>query len=183
MQVYRPRHKTAHRALQALFLLFALFCRRCVAGTSAYTAPPAPRWSTHTRRNTSSTYQIPTPRRTLCRSAQPPYYNKVYKSAPLLWIHARQCSTSQTMQTRLGQLLPSADLWQVLNPVHLLRGQRLHPYRVRQAACDLAPGQQPGRTGSTWHPLPGGAVQRQGRGAEPLAALAATLFGLSPDSQ
>lgn len=176
MQVYRPRHKTAHRALQALFLLFALFCRRCVAGTSAYTAPPAPRWSTHTRRNTSSTYQIPTPRRTLCRSAQPPYYNKVYKSAPLLWIHARQCSTSQTMQTRLGQLLPSADRWQVLHPAHLLRGQRLHLCKVSPAACNLAPVSGQG--------APGGQSSGSGRagGAELLTATAVSLFGLSPDS-
>nr|DAE34353.1 MAG TPA: hypothetical protein [Caudoviricetes sp.] len=31
--------------------------------------------------STSSVYQIPPPRRTLYRSAQPPYYNKVYKGA------------------------------------------------------------------------------------------------------
>lgn len=46
-------------------------------------------------------------------------------------------------------------------------------------------GQQSGRTGSAWHTPPGGAVQRQGGvagGAEPLAALAVSLFGLSPDS-
>lgn len=52
----------------------------------------------------------------------------------------------------------------------------------RPAACDLAPGQQSGRTG--WHPLPGGQSSNRGAagGAEPLAALAASLFGLSPDS-
>lgn len=32
----------------------------------------------------------------------------------LLWIHARQCSISQTVPARRGQLLPSADRWQVL---------------------------------------------------------------------
>lgn len=39
---------------------------------------------------------------TLDRPAQTAYYNKVYKSAEthLLWIHARQCSISQTMQAR-----------------------------------------------------------------------------------
>ena len=60
--------------------------------------------------------------RTLHRSAQPPYYNKVYKGAgvrPLLWIHARQCSISQTMPTR--------------------RGQRLHLYRVSPAAISMLP--------------------------------------------
>lgn len=72
--------------------------------TQANYAPPAPRWSTSQRRSTSSAYQIPEPRRTLYRSAQPPYYNKVYKSATvhLLWIYARWCSISQTMPTRWG---------------------------------------------------------------------------------
>lgn len=45
MQLYCTCCKTARRALQALFRLFALFCRRRVAGASAYTAPAAPRWS------------------------------------------------------------------------------------------------------------------------------------------
>lgn len=43
--------------------------------------PPAPRWSTSQRRNTSNTYRMPAPRRTLYRPTQPPYYNKVYKGA------------------------------------------------------------------------------------------------------
>ena len=49
--------------------------------TQAAIMPPALRWSVSQRRNTSNTYQIPPPRRTLYRSAQPPYYNKVYKRA------------------------------------------------------------------------------------------------------
>ena len=55
--------------------------------------------------------------RTLCRPAQPPYYNKVYKGAAV-----RPCygsmpdggNTSQTMPARRGRLLPCADRWQVL---------------------------------------------------------------------
>lgn len=63
--------------------------------------PSATRWSVSQRRSTSNAYpQIPAPRRTLYRPAQPPYYNKVYKGAPLLWIHARRCSISQTMPAR-----------------------------------------------------------------------------------
>nr|DAE57030.1 MAG TPA: SOX transcription factor [Caudoviricetes sp.] len=31
MQLYRPRRKTAHRDLQWLFLLFAVFCPCCLA--------------------------------------------------------------------------------------------------------------------------------------------------------
>lgn len=82
MQLYHPHGKTAHRALHVLFLLFAVFCRRCCMAVhpamphylrhaGAYhstVTPPA-----HTR------YQPP--RRTLYRAAQPPYYNKVYKGA------------------------------------------------------------------------------------------------------
>lgn len=41
--------------------------------------PPAPRWSISQRRSTSSEYQIPAPRRTLCSSTQTAYYNNVYK--------------------------------------------------------------------------------------------------------
>nr|DAY84634.1 MAG TPA: hypothetical protein [Caudoviricetes sp.] len=48
----------------------------------------------------------------------------------MLWIHAGRCSIPQTIPARRGQLLPSADRWQVLHPARLLRGQRLHLYRV-----------------------------------------------------
>lgn len=75
----------------------------------------------------------------------------------LLWIHARRCNTSQTMPARRGQLL--------------------HLYRVSPAAGDLAPG-QPG----TLHPAWQSSSQGAAGGAELLAALAAALFGLSPDS-
>ena len=54
----------------------------------------------------------------------------------------------------------------VLHPAHLLRGHRLHLYRVSPAACNLAPVSSQGAAG----------------GAEPLAATAAALFGLSPDN-
>lgn len=96
---------TAQNSAQGFTVAFPairLFCRRCVAGASAYTAPAAPRWSVSQRRNTSSTYQIPAPHRTLYSSAQTAYYNNVYKGARvrrLLWIHARQCSRSQTIPT------------------------------------------------------------------------------------
>lgn len=49
--------------------------------THADIIPPVPRWSAHTRPDALPRYQIPAPRRTLYRSAQPPYYNKVYKGA------------------------------------------------------------------------------------------------------
>lgn len=167
MQLYRPRSKTAHRALQALFQLFAVFCRCRVAGASSYTAPPAPRCSISQHCSTSSAYQIQTLRRTLYSSAQPPYYNKVYKGGsgvPLLWIHTRQCSIPQTMPARRGRLLPCADRWQVLHPAHLLRGQRLHLYRVSPAACNLAPVSSQGAPSQPGTLHPAGQSSGRGRG-------------------
>lgn len=110
-----------------LYSGFSCDCARSTAHDTRPTqtdiTPPAPRWSTSQRRSTSSAYQIQAPRRTLHSSAQPPYYNKVYKGAavrPMLWIHAGRCSIPQTIPARRGQLLPSADRWQVLHPAHLL---------------------------------------------------------------
>ena len=186
----RPCNYTAHAAKQRTGLYKRFSCdlphstTYNTRPTQAAIIPPAPRWSVSQRPDALHRYQIPAPRRTLHRSAQPPYYNKVYKARRLLRIHARQCSISQTMPARRGQLLPCVDLWQVLHPAHLLKGQRFHLCRVSPAACSLAPvsGQgAPGQPG-TFHPA--GAVQQQRRsGAEPLTATAVSLFGLSPDSQ
>ena len=120
---------TVHATKQRTGLYRSFSCD-CARSTAYDTRPeqaaiisPAPRWSVSQRHSTSSAYQIPTPRRTLYRSAQPPYYNKVYKGAavrPMLWIHAGRCSIPQTIPARRGQLLPSADRWQVLHPAHLL---------------------------------------------------------------
>ena len=65
--------------------VFSCDCTRSTAHdtkpTQAAIIPPAPRWSVSQRRNTSSTYQIPAPRRTLYSSAQTAYYNNVYMGA------------------------------------------------------------------------------------------------------
>lgn len=115
MQLYRPRHKTAHRALQALFLRFVPFySRRYQTGKSEYNAVCA----TLERITAPQRLQrIPdtsaTPDAVQVSTAA--YYNKVYKGAGvrLLWIHARRCNTSQTIPAR--------------------RGQRLHLHRVSPA--------------------------------------------------
>lgn len=151
--LYSPRRKTAHRVLQTPFRLFAVFPPLLFVCASGYTAPTAPRWSVSQRRNTSSVYQIPATRRALHRSAQPPYYNKVYKGAPLLWIHARQCSKSQTMPARRGGSLASAA------PGAPAKGSTSPPVQGQPGGMDTA------------------------GGAEPLTATAVSLFGLSPDSQ
>lgn len=44
-------------------------------------AQPATRWSAYQRPDALHRYQIPPPHRALYRSAQQPYYNKVYKGA------------------------------------------------------------------------------------------------------
>ena len=90
---------------------------------------------------------IPAPRRTLYSSAQPPYYNKVYKGA---W--GALC---------YGPMPDSA------------------------ADCRLCkPGGWRSGTGQsgTLHPAGQSSGQGAAGGAEPLATLAAALFGLSPDS-
>lgn len=140
---------TTLKPFTGLYSGFSIDLTRSSAHNTAITqddyAPSAPRWRASQRRSTSSIYQTP-PRRTLYGSAKPPIiirYIRVQRCA-LLWIHARQCSKSQTVPAR--------------------RGQRLHLYRVSPAAFNLAPGQQSGRAGSAWHTPPGGAVQRQGYG-------------------
>lgn len=85
----------------------------------------------------------------------------------LLWIHARRCSISQTMQARRGLIPLCADRWQVLRP----------------AACNLAPVSGQGAPAGTLHPAGQSSSRGAAGSAEPLAALAADFFGLSPDSQ
>ena len=143
MQLYRPRSKTAHRALQALFLLFAQFYRhKYQTDTSGYCTTCA------------TLKHLPAPGR-------PPAYTKISplrrdavqantdrpiiimyirgSGTPLLWIYARQCSISQTMQARRGLNAPHAGRLAVW---HRVNGQGV----------------------AFWHTPPGGAVQRQGRG-------------------
>lgn len=175
MQLYRPRHKTAHTALQRRFLrLHPLNRPRYQTDKSGYNTTCATLEGIHAPRRPP---QIPdttaTPGR--CTGQHRP---------PIIIMYIRGCSISQTMPAAAGQLLPCADRWQVLHPAHLLRGQRLHLHRVspagsrclpRPAACNLAPGQRSTRAGQS-------SSRSAAGGAEPLAALAASLFGLSPDS-
>lgn len=149
-KLYRPRRKTAHRALQGRFRQFDPFHRiRYKTDTSGYNTTCA----TLERITAPQHFQrIPdttaTPDAVQVSTAA--YYNKVYKSAA----HRKLCQPGGV------SMLPT--------PSGLQSGT----------------GQQSGHTGSVWHPTPGWAVQQQSAagGAEPLAALAASLFGLSPDS-
>lgn len=179
MQLYRPRHKTARRALQWRFLRLHPFNRpRYQTDTSGYNTTcatlerlPAPGYAQPILDTTAASGR--------CTAQHRP---------PIIIRYIR----GQTMPAWRGQLLPSADRWQVLHPAHLLRGQRLHLYRVspaasrcfpRPAACSLAPGQRSGRAFWPLHPAGQSSSRGAAGGAEPLAATAASLFGLSPDNQ
>lgn len=110
----------------------------------------------------------------------------------MLWIHARQYSISKTMPARRGQLLPYADRWQVLHPAHLLSGATSPPvqgqpgvglntsHALRLEAWNRVSGH--GAPAGTLHQAEQSSSRDAVGGAEPLAALAASLFGLSPDS-
>lgn len=112
--------------------------------------PPVQCWSVSQRRSASSTYQIPEPRRTLYRSAQPPYYNKVYKSAP-------PCYRSMPDGAAYRRPCQPGGVSMLPTP-----GISLAPGcpGISLALCFL-----PGRGG-----------------AELLAAVAVSLFGLAPDN-
>ena len=142
MQLYCPRHKTAHRALRGLFLRFAPFYRpQYQTDTNGYNtacttlelinAPGCP--PAHTR------YHRHAGRYTAQR--RPPIiirYIRVQGHAPVI-------DPCQTVQQIADNDSPA--------------GSRYFP---RPAAGGLAPGQRSGR--ACWHLPPGGAVQRQGRG-------------------
>lgn len=114
--------------------------------TQAAIIPPVPRWSVSQRRNTSSTYQIQAPHRDAIQVSAAAYYNNVYTGAavrPLLWIHARRCSISQTMPARRGSVPTVCGLL---------------------TSADTLSAAQARRTESTRHFPPGGAVRQQERG-------------------
>ena len=75
------------------------------------------------------------------------------------------------MPAATGQRLPCADRWQVLT--------RCQQYRPGAPAEGVSG--QAGRSG-TLHPAGQSSGRSAAGGAEPLAALAESLFGLSPDS-
>lgn len=163
------RCKTAHMALQWLFWLFAVFYAYYSAVYPAILYSLQGAGGHTSKRNTSSAYQIPPPRRTLYRSAQPSIiirYIRVYLCAPVMdpcqtvqhiADHARQTRSAPAACESLAWSAPGAPAEGAASPPVQCQPGILHPA-----------GHSGGR----------GAVG----GAEPLAALAASLFGLSPDS-
>ena len=159
----RPCSYTTHAAKQrtGLYRVIPCDCTHTTAidtrPTQAGIMPPVSRWSVSQRGNASSTYQIPTPRRTLHRSAQTAYYNKVYiraQGAPPVM------DPCQTVQHIADNASPAG---------YRCFHTRLKPRNRISLALSW---HTSGIMLSSWH-----------GGAEPLTATAASLFGLSPDSQ
>ena len=111
----RQCNYTAHvtKPRTGLYKGFSYDCARSTAHDTRpiqqAIAPPAPRWRAYTRPDALSRYQNHRHVGTLHRSTQP--------SIIIRYIRG------QTMPAAAGQHLPCADRWQVLHPVHPLRGQ------------------------------------------------------------
>ena len=201
MQLYSPNIKSVHRALHRLFRVFALFqrtqysryaSRLCTACFTlegiASSAAPAPIPDTTAMPNA-------------VQSRAAAYYNKVYKGAPLSWIHARQCIIVQTMPAAAVcsyHVQIAGKCWRTVSstdPAHLLRGSASPPVQGQPGGVSmlLTPGGLRSGTGSTVRThkaslapstrrgSPTAGVRQTARNHWRLAA--ASLFGLSPDSQ
>ena len=136
-RVIPPTPQNSTQGFTMAFPAIRLVLPLSYGGASCYAVQLAPRWMAYQRTKHLYRYQIPPPRRTLCRAAQPPYYNKVYKGAA-----ARPVMNScQTVQHIANHASPA--------------GSRCF---LRPAACTGT-----GSAVRAHHP-PGGTVQRQGRG-------------------
>ena len=144
MRLYHPRRKTAHRALQPLFLrLCPLNHPRYQTDTSGYNTTCATLEGIHAP---GRPQQIPRYHRhagTLHRSAQPPIIIRYIRG--------------QTMPAAAGQLLPcvdplaSADTLSTVQTRRTCLGASPAGFRCfpRPAAGGLAPGQQSTRAGQS----------------------------------
>lgn len=122
IQLYRPRLKTAHRALQRLFLrLHPLNRPRYQTGTTGHCATCDTLEGIHAP---GRAQQIPD------TTATPGHYTSQRSrllQPPIIIRYIRGCSISQTMPAAAGQLLPCADHWQALHPAHPLMGSASPP--------------------------------------------------------
>lgn len=163
MQLYRPRRKTAHRALRWRFRLLAVFCRCCMAAhptilyflrhAGAYHSARTPCTGQHSR-----TIII--------------RYIRVQHIAD----HASPAGSAPAACGSLASATPGAPAEVSASPpVQGQPGGDLDASHARRLAVWHRVN---GQGWSARPPLPGWAG-----GAEPLTAAAAALFGLSPDSQ
>lgn len=149
---------TAHATKQrvGLYSGFSCDCARSTAHdtrpTQTAIIPPAPRWRVCQRPDALHRYQIPPPRRDAVQGSAAAYYNKVYK-------RVQGCACYGSMPDGAAHRRPCQPGGVSMFPTPGgWRSGTLHPA-----------GQSGGRGGAAG-------------GAEPLAATAASLFGLSPDS-
>ena len=151
--LYRTRYKTAHKALQGIFLqLCPLNSPRHQTDTSGYNTACA----TLERITASQHLQyIPDTRRHAGR-----YTGQHSRPIIIRYIRAQRCAP-------------------VIDPCQTVQHIADH---ASPAACDLAPVSSEGAPAGTLHPAGQSSGRGAAGGAEPLAACAATLFGLSPDS-
>ena len=150
--------------------------------TQAAIIPPAPRWSVCQRLDGLHRYQIPPPRRDAAQVSTAAYYNKVYISVQHITNHASPAGSAPTVCGSLASVAPGAPVERSASP----------PAQGQPGGVSMLPtpdGLQSGtgsavRAGSLAPSTRRGspAVGSRASGAEPLAALAAALFGLSPDS-
>ena len=156
MQLYRQNAKTVYRALQRLFRLFALFQRTQYSSRASrlYTACA----TLEGIPSSVAPPQIPNTTATpdAVQLSTAAYYNNVY-------IRVQGCAP-------------------VVDPCQTVQHIADH---ASPAACNLAPVSSHGTPGqpSTLHPAGQSSSRSAVDGAEPLAATAASLFGLSPDNQ
>lgn len=155
---------------------------RNTADTQADYTPPAQRRKAYHQAQHLHRYQIPPPRRALYRSAQPPYYKIMYikaqRCAPVMdpcqtvrhiADHASPAGSAPTVCGSLASSAPGAPAEGCSVSTCTGSDRRLAIWH-RSAVQ----GGQP----DTLHP----AEQSSSERAEPLAATAASLFGLSPDN-
>ena len=164
MQLYRPRHKTAHRSLQGLFLrLCPLNLRKYQTDTSSYNTACA----------------------TLERITAPQHLQRIpdTTAAPGRWTDQR----SRPIIIRYIRVQGRACYGYMLDGATHRRPCQRGGVSMLPTPGGLQSGtgsaDRAGRSG-TLHPA-GQSSSRGGTagGAEPLAATAASLFGLSPDNQ
>ena len=149
MQLYRPHRKTAHRALQGLFMRLCPLNRpRYQTNTSCYNTTCATLEGIHAP---GRTQPIPDTTATPGRCAG-------QHRPPIIIMYIRRCRGAPCCGS-----MPDGAAY--CRPCQRRRGQRLHLHRVspagarcfsRPAAGGLAPGQRSGR--AVWHPPPGEAV-------------------------
>lgn len=161
MQLYRPRHKTAHRSLQGLFLrLCPLNLRKYQTDTSSYNTACA----TLERITAPQHLQhIPDTRHHAGRCAaqhRPPIiimYIRGQGCAPVMdpcqtvqhtADHASPAGSAPTVCRSLASAAPGAPA----------EGSASPPVQSQPGGLRSGTGQRSGRTG--WHPQPSGAVQR-----------------------